>query len=61
MPKLTRKQQRFADEYVVSGNATRAALAAYDTSPAVARSIGSENLTKPAILEELKQSWAILD
>ena len=56
------KQQRFADEYIISGNATQAAiLAGY--SKKTARSIGQENLTKPDIkkyiderLEELESS-----
>ncbi|MDE0582227.1 terminase small subunit [Planococcus sp. A6] len=60
MVKLTVKQQRFADEYILTGNATQAAiLAGY--SEKTARSIGQENLTKPVIrtyienrLEELR-------
>ena len=60
MVKLTVKQQRFADDYIITGNATEAAiLAGY--SQKTARSIGQENLTKPAIrdyienrLEELR-------
>ena len=62
MAGLTLKQQRFADEYIISGNATQAAtLAGY--SKKTARSIGQENLTKPDIkkyiderLEELESS-----
>lgn len=45
MAGLTLKQQKFADEYIISGNATQAAiLAGY--SKKTARSIGQENLTK---------------
>ena len=62
MAGLTLKQQRFADEYIISGNATQAAiLAGY--SKKTARSIGQENLTKPDIkkyiderLDELESS-----
>ena len=62
MAGLKLKQQRFADEYIISGNATQAAmLAGY--SKKTARSIGQENLTKPDIkkyiderLEELESS-----
>lgn len=45
---LSLKQQRFVDEYLVSGNATQAAIAA-GYSEKTARSIGAENLTKPDI------------
>ncbi|WP_250320170.1 terminase small subunit [Streptococcus lutetiensis] len=45
---MTIKQQRFADEYIISGNATDAAVkAGYATRSA--RAIGQENLTKPDI------------
>lgn len=61
MSKLTVKQQRFADEYIISGNATEAATKA-GYSKKTARSIGQENLTKPDIktyiderLEQLKK------
>ena len=46
--KLTIKQQRFADEYIISGNATEAAIKA-GYSQKTARSVGAENLTKPYI------------
>lgn len=46
--KLTVKQQKFADEYIISGNATEAAKKA-GYSEKTARFIGSENLTKPNI------------
>lgn len=48
MVKLTVKQQRFADEYLISGNATEAAVIA-GYSEKTARVIATENLTKPAI------------
>ncbi|WP_203640696.1 terminase small subunit [Levilactobacillus andaensis] len=48
MQKLTVKQQKFADEYIISGNATQAALKA-GYAKRSARSVGNENLTKPDI------------
>ncbi len=66
MGKLTLKQQKFADEYIISGNATEAAKKA-GYSEKTAKAIGTENLTKPIIknyidkrLEEL-QSQKIAD
>lgn len=48
MQKLTVKQQKFADEYIISGNATQAALkAGYAKSSA--QQTGSENLLKPVV------------
>ena len=52
--KLTQKQQRFVDEYIISGNATRSAIKA-GYSKKTARKIGQENLTKPDIQAELKR------
>ncbi|MBM7631746.1 terminase small subunit [Geomicrobium sediminis] len=46
--KMTEKQRRFADYYIESGNATEAAIKA-GYSKKTARSVGSENLTKPDI------------
>lgn len=46
--KLTTKQRKFALEYVKSGNATEAAIKA-GYSKKTARSVGSENLSKPDI------------
>ena len=45
---LTQKQRRFIDEYIISGNATQAAIKA-GYSKKTARKIGQENLTKPDI------------
>ncbi len=66
MGKLTLKQQKFADEYIISGNATEAAKKA-GYSEKTAKAIGTENLSKPIIknyidkrLEEL-QSQKIAD
>ncbi len=54
--KLTKKQKKFVDSYMESGNATKAAKKAYKTSnDASARSIGSQNLTKLNIQEYLEE------
>lgn len=45
MAKLTLKQQRFVEEYLVDLNATQAAIRA-GYSPKTAKEIGSQNLTK---------------
>ena len=54
---LLPKQAKFVAEYLISGNATQAALAA-GYSPKTAYKIGAENLKKPQIasLLEVKQS-----
>ncbi|MCD8851650.1 terminase small subunit [Staphylococcus xylosus] len=52
--KLTVKQQKFADEYIISGNATEAAIKA-GYSKKTARSVGAENLTKPYIMEYINK------
>lgn len=54
MKKLTQKQQRFVDEYIISGNATQAAIKA-GYSKKTARFVGAENLTKPNIKVELEK------
>ena len=46
--KLTIKQQRFADEYIISGNATEAAIMAGYAKRAAYQQ-GAENLKKPHI------------
>lgn len=48
--KLTIKQQRFADEYIISGNATEAAIVAGYAKKAAYQQ-GAENLKKPHIRE----------
>ena len=48
--KLTIKQQRFADEYIISGNATEAAIKAGYAKKAAYQQ-GAENLKKPHIRE----------
>lgn len=54
MDKLTPKQKAFADNYIRTGNATAAAKEA-GYSKKTARFIGAENLTKPNILDYIKQ------
>ncbi len=48
--KLTAKQQRFCDEYLIDLNATQAAIRA-GYSAKTAKVIGNENLSKPYIKE----------
>ena len=52
--KLTPKQKAFADEYLICGNAAEAARkAGYSNKTATV--IGSENLSKPNILEYIAE------
>jgi len=51
---LTAKQKRFVDEYLVDLNATQAAIRA-GYSAKTARSVGSENLTKPDIAAAIEK------
>ena len=57
MAKLTAKQQRFCDEYLVDLNATQAAIRS-GYSEKTARAIGAENLTKPYIKEYIEKRMA---
>ena len=52
--KLTIKQQRFADEYIISGNATDAAIKAGYAKRAAYQQ-GAENLKKPHIREYIDE------
>lgn len=54
---MTEKQKRFCDEYVISLNATQAAIKA-GYSEKNARNIASENLAKPNIQEYIKNRMA---
>ena len=58
MAKLTPKQQRFIDEYLIDLNATQAAIRA-GYSPESARETGCENLTKPNISNAISKALAI--
>lgn len=53
--KLTPKQQRFAEEYLVDLNATQAAIRA-GYSKRTAREMGYENLTKPHIQAAVRKA-----
>lgn len=55
MKKLTLKQTKFVHEYIISGNATDAAIKA-GYSKGTARVIGCENLTKPYINVHIAQN-----
>lgn len=46
MNTLTSRQRKFCDEYIISGNATNAAIKA-GYSAKTAKQVGSENLAKP--------------
>ena len=52
--KLTAKESKFIDEYLIDLNATQAAIRA-GYSQKTAKEIGYENLTKPHIAEEIKK------
>lgn len=56
---MTPKQQKFCDEYLISGNATDAAIRA-GYSPKTAYSIGNENLSKPEIREYIDKQMELL-
>jgi phage terminase small subunit len=52
MEGLTKKQKEFADEYLATGNGTKAALKAYDTEDEnTAAHIASDNIRKAKIIE----------
>jgi hypothetical protein len=53
-PKLTYKQRAFINEYLLDFNATQAAIRA-GYSEKTAYSIGSENLRKPEIFDEIQR------
>lgn len=57
MAKLTAKQQRFCDEYLIDLNATQAAIRA-GYSEKTARQIGNENLSKLDIKEYIDKRMA---
>ena len=54
---MTKKQKRFVEEYLIDLNATQAAIRA-GYSPATAKEIGCENLTKPNIAAAVSQAMA---
>jgi len=60
--KFTQKQQRFIEQYILlRGNATEAALRAYDCKTYwSAAAIGKENLQKPQLAAEIAKRQAVL-
>ena len=60
MAKLTLKQKKFADEYIISGNATDAAIKA-GYAKRSAGQIGEQNLKKLEIKKYLEERLAQLD
>jgi phage terminase small subunit len=64
LPKLTRKQAAFV-KYIIEHpkeSATKAAVASYDLSNNnVAKSVASENLTKPAIISHLESHSELVE
>ena len=57
MEKMTAKQKRFCDEYLIDLNATQAAIRA-GYSEKTARAMGAENLTKPYIKDYIEGRMA---
>lgn len=58
--KLTPKQKAFANEYLICGNITQAAIKA-GYSEKSARVIGQENLQKPAVLSYIEERQKQID
>lgn len=54
MAKMTNKQKKFCDEYLIDMNATQSAIRA-GYSPKTASVIGQENLMKPVIKEYIEK------
>lgn len=57
MAKMSAKQQRFCDEYLIDLNATQAAIRA-GYSKKTAKQIGNENLTKPDLRKYIDDRMA---
>lgn len=58
MSKITNKQKKFAELYLISLNATQAAIAAGYSSK-TAYSIGHENLRKPEVMKYINQKMEV--
>lgn len=58
MARLTKKEKQFIQEYLVDLNATQAAIRA-KYSPATARQIGAELMTKEKIRDAIEEAMAI--
>lgn len=59
-PNLTLKQKRFADEYIITANATQAAIKA-GYSKKTANRIGTENLSKPVIKAYIDERLKVIE
>lgn len=59
MAKLTAKQQKFVDEYLIDLNATQAAIRA-GYSKKTAYSVGAENLKKPEIQNAIDERMSAI-
>jgi phage terminase small subunit len=57
LTKLTHKQQRFVEEYLIDLNATQAATRAKYSKKTAFR-MGAENLQKPAIMNAIQEAMA---
>lgn len=57
MAEMTKKQQRFCDEYLIDLDGTKAAIRA-GYSPKTAAAIASENLRKPKLREYIAERMA---
>lgn len=57
--KLTPKQKRFVEEYVIDNNATQAAIRA-GYSEKTAYSIGQENLKKPEVMKAIAKKQKLI-
>lgn len=58
--RLTIKQKKFTKEYLETGNATEAARKAYNVDTKTASVMGSQNLRKLSIQEEINEAQAKL-
>lgn len=58
--KLTAKQERFVQEYLIDLNATQAAIRA-GYSKKSARQVGTENLSKPSIKQAIEEKLKQID
>ena len=56
MAKLTEKQKRFVEEYLIDLNATQAAIRA-GYSPKTAAEQGSQLLSKPRSADAISKAW----
>jgi len=55
LPKLTKKQRGFVDDYIETENGTQSALKNYDTDDyKTASVIATENLDKPSVIEAIE-------